>query len=330
MICAPADWAAKRARQSADPSYAEHRRELERLRRQRHGHHINARRRQRLQECPELRERRLDAGRRRRERLIAQGLSSRDRTPRKNTWNTPVQRAIRSAGRCPTVAQLVVAEQRTYWREHHSDYCEQRKQLRRWRYQVDPIFRQQQIDQANRWRKANPERKRKQSKRWYQSNREKALENAKRWQRQNPKPRRPMTEDDKQRLREWTAANRERARLSRKAREHRRAERCRQRCGLFPVRGHDLHMRFTQFNMQCAYCSSKCSPTLDHFLPLANGGTHALSNLIPACHDCNSRKRDLDPETWYRAQPFFTEQRWRTILRILGKQRGSIGQLSLM
>lgn len=317
-------------RESINPDLVERRNARARAWTRRNAERINARRRERLQECPELRQRKIMAQRRRRERLIAQGLSSRDRTPRKPTWVTPVQRAIRSAGRCPTVAHLVEAEQRRYWREHPSDYCKHRNQLCRWRYQVDPIFRQQQVNKANRWRRTNPERKREQSKRWYQSNREKALKNAKRWHTQNPKPRQTMTEDAKQRLRKWTVANSERARLSRKAREHRRAERCRQRRGLFPIQGHNLQMRFTQFNMQCAYCLVKCSPTLDHFIPLAKGGTHAMSNLLPACHDCNSRKRDLDPETWYRSQPFFTEQRWRTILRVLGKQRVPVGQLSLV
>src|SRR4051794_1485865 len=30
--------------------------------------------------------------------------------------------------------------------------------------------------------------------------------------------------------------------------------------------------------------------TADHIVPVAEGGTHALSNLQPACHPCNSAK----------------------------------------
>lgn len=284
---------------------------------------------QQLLDPVERRQRKIHRERRRRERMIAQGLSSRDGTPRKRGVPTQLNRSIRAAGRCPTVAQLVDAEQRRYWREHPLHYNEYRKQLFKWRYFVDPVFREQQIKKSNNWRKNNPEKKREQARRWYQANRGKALEAAKAWHKRNPRPRRPMSDEAKQRLAEWRASKPERDKLARKAREHRRSERCRKARGLFPVRGKDLEARFDQFKMKCAYCGCSCSPTLDHFIPIAKGGTHALGNLIPACHDCNSRKRDLDPELWYRAQPFFTEQRWRTILRILGKQRAPVGQLSL-
>lgn len=81
----------------------------------------------------------------------------------------------------------------------------------------------------------------------------------------------------------------------------------------------------------CAYCgASLAHRQTEHFLPISKGGTHVLSNILPACRRCNSSKLNHDPETWYRAQPFFTEQRWRTILRALGKQRVPVGQLSLV
>jgi 5-methylcytosine-specific restriction endonuclease McrA len=69
---------------------------------------------------------------------------------------------------------------------------------------------------------------------------------------------------------------------------------------------------------------------MDHFIPLAGGGTHALGNLVPACPSCNYSKTDHDPEQWYRAQPFFTEARWRKILQVLGVKRGSPLQLALL
>ena len=92
-----------------------------------------------------------------------------------------------------------------------------------------------------------------------------------------------------------------------------------------------LGERFGQFGHACAYCGS-CGVGLeiDHFLPLSKGGGHMLGNVLPSCRRCNSSKLNHDPELWYRAQPCFTEQRWRTILRVLGKQRGSVGQLSLV
>ena len=95
------------------------------------------------------------------------------------------------------------------------------------------------------------------------------------------------------------------------------------------VRSRDIRARFAQFD-GCAYCGTHGDMHMDHFIPLAHGGTHALGNLVPACAACNYSKRDHDAETWYRAQPFFTEKRWRKILQVLGIKRGSPLQLALL
>lgn len=43
-------------------------------------------------------------------------------------------------------------------------------------------------------------------------------------------------------------------------------------------------------NVCCAYCSTSCEPTMDHVVPLARGGNHCESNVVPACKPCNSSK----------------------------------------
>lgn len=92
-----------------------------------------------------------------------------------------------------------------------------------------------------------------------------------------------------------------------------------------------IHQRFMQFGHCCAYCGASDQQLhVEHFLPISKGGTHVLSNILPACPACNYSKLTHDPEAWYRAQPFFTKQRWRMILRVLGKQRVPVGQLSLV
>jgi 5-methylcytosine-specific restriction endonuclease McrA len=95
------------------------------------------------------------------------------------------------------------------------------------------------------------------------------------------------------------------------------------------VRSRDIRARFAQFD-GCAYCGAHGDMHMDHFIPLARGGTHALGNLVPACPSCNYSKTDHDAETWYRAQPFFTEKRWRKILQMLGKRKGPVNQLALL
>jgi 5-methylcytosine-specific restriction endonuclease McrA len=39
----------------------------------------------------------------------------------------------------------------------------------------------------------------------------------------------------------------------------------------------------------CVYCGAPAT-TVDHVVAVANGGTHELSNLVPACSPCNSSK----------------------------------------
>jgi len=75
----------------------------------------------------------------------------------------------------------------------------------------------------------------------------------------------------------------------------------------------------------CAYCGADEKLTLDHVVALADGGLHVPSNIVGACGRCNSSKQDKPVEAWFRAQPFFSEQRWQRIQTITGN-----GQLSLI
>jgi len=47
---------------------------------------------------------------------------------------------------------------------------------------------------------------------------------------------------------------------------------------------------------RCWYCGEQTNPfidfAMDHVLPVRQGGTDDLSNRVPACQPCNSRKRD--------------------------------------
>lgn len=48
----------------------------------------------------------------------------------------------------------------------------------------------------------------------------------------------------------------------------------------------------------CYYCRAIKPLTLDHFWPLAKGGTHTIGNLVFACKSCNSRKSKMTPDDW--------------------------------
>jgi len=51
----------------------------------------------------------------------------------------------------------------------------------------------------------------------------------------------------------------------------------------------------------CYYCGRKVPPeelTMDHRIPLSRGGTSDKSNIVPACKECNAKKKYLLPWEW--------------------------------
>jgi 5-methylcytosine-specific restriction endonuclease McrA len=97
------------------------------------------------------------------------------------------------------------------------------------------------------------------------------------------------------------------------------------------VGGDALVERIRAFSGCCAYCGRRADMQIEHVIPLSRGGTHSMSNILPACKPCNDSKDVRPVEAWYRAQPFFTEQRWNRIRRVLGaKKRAPVEQLSLI
>jgi 5-methylcytosine-specific restriction endonuclease McrA len=48
--------------------------------------------------------------------------------------------------------------------------------------------------------------------------------------------------------------------------------------------------KFALFGNACAYCGRQGDLTEDHVVPLSRGGTDDISNIVPACRSCNSRK----------------------------------------
>jgi hypothetical protein len=51
----------------------------------------------------------------------------------------------------------------------------------------------------------------------------------------------------------------------------------------------------------CWYCGIKMHPFrnfhVDHVVPVSNGGTNDMENLVPSCQACNSRKKDKSMES---------------------------------
>lgn len=216
-------------------------------------------------------ERKLKYTRMLRESLVKQGLTTRG-TQLKNPAmqaallggkeQRALRTAIRHAGQCPSVARLVMDEQRRYWRE-------------------------------------NPEAKNQHDRQW---------RHARGWLEYQTKPE----------LRLYTRQKSKR----RKALE-------RGSIGIH-VKGCQIAKRFAEFSHCCAYCGATGDLHIEHVNPISKGGTHVLSNVVPACQSCNYSKRAKDAETWYQAQPFFCKKRWAKILKVMGAGKGSPQQLALL
>jgi 5-methylcytosine-specific restriction endonuclease McrA len=51
------------------------------------------------------------------------------------------------------------------------------------------------------------------------------------------------------------------------------------------------------YEHRCAYCGREVERlTPDHVIPLSQGGSNTLSNIVPACESCNKRKGGRTPE----------------------------------
>lgn len=56
-----------------------------------------------------------------------------------------------------------------------------------------------------------------------------------------------------------------------------------------------------RFDGRCAYCADPAT-TWDHIHPVSKGGRTAPGNVVPACHPCNSSKKDRDVAEWLEAR----------------------------
>jgi 5-methylcytosine-specific restriction endonuclease McrA len=51
----------------------------------------------------------------------------------------------------------------------------------------------------------------------------------------------------------------------------------------------------------CYFCGRKMPPkelTMEHVVPIIRGGKSSKGNLVPACKECNNRKKYLLPLEW--------------------------------
>ncbi|MFD3336102.1 HNH endonuclease [Streptomyces sp. NPDC058700] len=70
--------------------------------------------------------------------------------------------------------------------------------------------------------------------------------------------------------------------------------------GLDPIPPWWREAQFANFNGLCAYGCGAPAEVIDHVWPVARGGQSTPGNLVPACADCNGKKRDRNPTPWVK------------------------------
>lgn len=145
---------------------------------------------------------------------------------------------------------------------------------------------------ARAWAKANPDK----VKATRERNAEKlrALSRKRHQERSNDES---FKERNRQRAAEWRANNRDKHRAYAKqwrtdnlerSRELARKHQAARRLG---KNAEAIEYSALLANDPCSYCGARENITIDHIVPVAEGGGNTADNLTAACYSCNSRKR---------------------------------------
>jgi len=121
---------------------------------------------------------------------------------------------------------------------------------------------------------------------YYRANRAAQAETVRAWRSANP-------EKVREYKRRWAEKNRDRgAAYAAKRRALQLAAVCEHGEKCVPFDTYELIA-----GQLCIYCAAPAE-NADHYIPLARGGLHCRSNLVPACEHCNKSKRALMPDEW--------------------------------
>jgi len=196
------------------------------------------------------------------------------------------------------------------------------------------------LEQKRKYNKENKEKISKRRKEYYNKNREKILERDREYNRQNKekraekdrKYRNNNKEKIQQRQKNYYLKNREKFLTKSKiyySTPQGRAVRinsCIRRRGYIGENGitkEDWLAIMWLNSWKCFYCDTDLTidnRTIDHLIPLCQGGKHEVDNLLPSCKDCNFNKQDKLVKAWYKFGSLSLEKQ-AVILSMLAKYK---------
>ncbi|WP_157379373.1 HNH endonuclease signature motif containing protein [Burkholderia ubonensis] len=139
------------------------------------------------------------------------------------------------------------------------------------------------------WSARNPAKRREYSKRYDDKNREKVAERRALYRKNNA---------DK--LKQWQSENKE----TRRANEARRRSRKRESGGAHTADDVKALLTMQKGRCACCKCDIRKNYHVDHVVPLARGGSNDRLNLQLLCPTCNQRKHARDPIDWMQSQGY--------------------------
>ena len=72
------------------------------------------------------------------------------------------------------------------------------------------------------------------------------------------------------------------------------------------------------YDQRCGYCGDGGRMQADHRVPLSRGGSHNITNIIPACGPCNRQKATLTDAEFRQRQTIMAAKRRKIIDRAAG------------
>lgn len=107
--------------------------------------------------------------------------------------------------------------------------------------------------------------------------------------------------------------------IARKVSNNRRVRR-----SFIPYSAAQLQRRMLRLGNKCIYCGSVENITVDHLMPLALDGFECITNIVPACRPCNTRKNKIHPLVWIKRLLNYGPKLRRRVSRLLKAYERSI------
>lgn len=171
------------------------------------------------------------------------------------------------------------------------------------KYYASPEYRAKQIANANTWGKNNPSKRLKIQNTYHETHKEQESDYHKDRRLKEPEKVRAIGRAAQQRLvdkdpdahqdyvNNWRNGNR--AKMAAYARNRRESI---ENAPINDLTPEQWAMIVNHYGHRCVYCGRKMKRlSQDHIIPLSQGGSHTLSNVVPACRSCNSKKHAGPP-----------------------------------